>query len=87
MWRKSGYGAFGKLGQRGIIMGKIAILVGIGIAVAFVMWWKAPDRKGRVTAQKISIQELHALAHQEGLPIQHFEDESLVFTAQEEVKK
>jgi hypothetical protein len=31
--------------------------------------------------------ELHALAHQEGLPIQHFEDESLVFTAQEEVKK
>jgi hypothetical protein len=68
-------------------MSKIAILVIIGIAVGFVMWWKAADLKGEPTAQNISIQELHALAHQEGLPIQHFEDHSLVFTAQEEVKK
>jgi len=35
----------------------------------------------------MSIQDLHALAHQEGLPIQQFEDESFVFTAQKEVKK
>jgi len=70
-------------------MSKTAILiVALGIAVAaFAMGWNAPELKGRPTAQGISIQELHSLAHQEGLPVQQFEDESLVFTAQEGVKK
>jgi hypothetical protein len=70
-------------------MSKIAMLViALGIAATgFVMWWNAPELKGRPTAQGISIQELHALAHQEGLPVQQFEDESLVFTANEGVKK
>ena len=70
-------------------MNKIAMLVtAVGIiAAGFVMWWKAPELRGRPTTQGISIQELHSLAHQEGLPVQQFEDESLVFTAQDGVKK
>ena len=64
------------------------LVIALGTAAAgFVMWWKAPELKGRPTAQRISIQELHSLAHQEGLPVQQFEDESLVFTAQEGLKK
>jgi len=65
----------------------VTLVILIGFAVAFVMWWTAPDLKGRPTAQEISIQELHALAHQEGLPIQQFEDESVVFAAQDVAKK
>ncbi len=70
-------------------MSKIAMLVvTLGIAAAgFVMWWTAPELTGRPTAQGISIQDLHSLAHQEGLPVQQFEDDSFVFTAQEGVKK
>jgi hypothetical protein len=70
-------------------MSKTALLViALGIAAAgFAMWWKAPELTGRPTAQGISIQELHSLAHQESLPVQQFEDDSFVFTAQEGVKK
>ena len=69
-------------------MTKTAMLVIVlGIAVGFVLWSFAPEIKGRSTARNISIQELHALAHQEGLPVQQFEDQSLVFSERDEVKK
>ena len=68
-------------------MTKTAMLVIVlGIAVGFVLWAFVPEIKGRSTAN-ISIQELHALAHQEGLPVQQFEDQSLVFSERNEVKK
>jgi hypothetical protein len=69
-------------------MTKTAMLVIVlGFAVGFVLWSFAPELKGRSTAPNISIQELHALAHQEGLPVQQFEDQSLVFGERNEVKK
>jgi hypothetical protein len=69
-------------------MTKTAMLVIVsGIAVGFVLWAFAPEIKGQSTAPNISIQELHALAHQKGLPVQQFEDQSLVFSERNEVKK
>jgi hypothetical protein len=37
----------------------------------------------KTTTQTVSIQELHALAHQENLPVLQFHDLTLVFTAEE----
>jgi hypothetical protein len=69
-------------------MSKTAMLViALGIAVGFVLWSFAPEIKGQSTARNMSIQELHALTHQEGLPVQQFEDQSLIFSERDEVKK
>jgi hypothetical protein len=82
---------FAKLGsgRRGIVMTKTAMLVIVlGIAVGFVLWSFAPEIKGAVEqARNISIQELHAVSNHEALPAQEFEDQSLVFSKQDEVKK
>jgi len=65
-------------------MMKIAMLVvALGIAGVIVLWSKSPAvHVLSPSAQSISIQELHALAHLEGLPIQHFEDQTFVFVAE-----
>jgi hypothetical protein len=54
----------------------------------FVLWWFAPEVKGTVEqARNISIQELHAVIDHEKLPVQEFEDQSVVFSDRDEVKK
>jgi hypothetical protein len=66
-----------------MVMMKIAMLVAaLGVAGAIVLWSKSPAVHVSPSAQSISIQELHALAHLEGLPIQHFEDQTFVFVAE-----
>jgi hypothetical protein len=66
-----------------MVMMKIAMFVGaLGIAGVIVLWSKSPAVQVSPSAQSISIQELHALAHLEGLPVQHFEDQSFVYVAE-----
>ena len=55
------------------------LLVALGIAGGIVLWSRSPSVIGSPTATKMSIQEIHALAHQENLPVQEFEDQSLVY--------
>ncbi len=63
-------------------MAKIAVgAVALGVAGAIMLWSKSPAVDGSSSVEMISPQELHALAHIEGLPIQHFEDSSLIFPA------
>jgi hypothetical protein len=61
---------------------KIALpLVALGIACCIVLWSKSPAINASPTAQTISIQEIHALVHHEDLPVQQFEDQSLIYPA------
>ena len=57
------------------------LLVALGIVGGIVLWSKSPAVKGSPTVQTMSIQEVHALAHMESLPIQEFEDHSLIYPA------
>jgi hypothetical protein len=59
----------------------VTIVVALGLTVAIGLWSKSSAVNGSPTVQTISIQELHALAHLEGLPIQHFEDKSVIYPA------
>jgi hypothetical protein len=69
-------------------MMKIAMFfITLGVAGVIVLWWKSPAVQVSPRAQSISIQELHALAHLEGLPIQHFEDQTFVFVAEAQTTK
>jgi hypothetical protein len=65
-------------------MAKIVTLV---VALAFagggVLWAISPTVERSATVQSISIQELHALAHLDALPIQHFEDMSITHSLAE----
>jgi hypothetical protein len=66
-----------------MVMMKIAMfLVALGVAGVIVLWSMSPTVHVSPSAQRISIQELHALAHLEGLPVQHFEDHTFVFVAE-----
>jgi hypothetical protein len=61
---------------------KIALtLVALGIACSIVLWSKSPVINASPTAQTISIQEIHALVRHEDLPVQQFEDQSLIYPA------
>jgi hypothetical protein len=64
------------------------VIAALGLAVAFVSF--LPSQKDDVTAgsiavsaapasARISIWEIHNLAHLEFLPVQQFEDQSVVF--------
>jgi hypothetical protein len=66
-----------------MVMMKIAMLVvALGIAGGIVLWSKSPTVPVSPSAQSISIQDLHALAHLESLPVQQFEDQTFVFVAE-----
>jgi hypothetical protein len=56
-------------------MAKIGIIavVALGIVGALLGWSSSEAVIGSPPSH-ISIQEMHALAHLEGLPVQHFED-------------
>jgi len=59
---------------------KITLLaVTLGIAGAIALSSQIPAVKETARAPTISPQEIHALAHLHGLPIQHFEDHSLIY--------
>jgi len=61
---------------------KIALtLVALGIVSCIVLWSKSPAIDASSRAQRISIQEIHALVHPEDLPVQQFEDQSLIYPA------
>ena len=57
------------------------LLVALGIVGDIVLWSKSPAVKGSPTVQTMSIQDIHALAHMENVPIQEFEDYSLIYPA------
>jgi hypothetical protein len=63
------------------------LIVALGIAGGTVLWSKSPAVNRLGTAQMISIQELHALAHLKGLPVQQFEDQSLIYPAPAQLTK
>jgi hypothetical protein len=56
-------------------------LVALGSACCIVLWSKSPAIDASSRAQRISIQEIHALVHPEDLPVQQFEDQSLIYPA------
>jgi hypothetical protein len=58
----------------------IALVVALGFVVGAALWAMSPTVKGTATAQSISIHELHAVAHLEALPIQEFDDMSVIYT-------
>jgi hypothetical protein len=59
------------------------LLVALGIAGGIVLWSKSPAVTASPPSQSISIQEMHALAHVGSLPVQQFEDQSLIYPALE----
>jgi hypothetical protein len=61
-------------------MAKIAVIavVSLAIAGALLGWSRPPSGPGPVASQ-ISIQELHALAHLEGLPVQQVEEAGISY--------
>ena len=59
----------------------VMLVVALAAAGGAVLWTMSPTLKGSQAAQSISIQELHALAHVDALPVQHFEDMSVIHTA------
>ena len=63
------------------------LLVTLGIAAGILVWLNASAVNRSPAPSSISIQELHILAHLEGLPIQQIEDQSLVYPAAEQPKK
>jgi hypothetical protein len=62
-------------------MAKIIVVAvaSLGIAAALLGWSRPPAGRGLATSQMMSIQEMHALAHLEGLPVQHFEETSVSY--------
>jgi hypothetical protein len=56
------------------------LLAALGVAGAITLWSQMAAVNGTAGAATISPRELHALAHLEGLPLEHFEDYSLVFS-------
>jgi hypothetical protein len=66
-------------------MAKLFTLVVALAAVSAVMLWSnSPAGNRSPDADRISPQELHALAHLEGLPIQDYEDQSVIHPARAE---
>jgi hypothetical protein len=59
----------------------IALVVALGFVIGALLWAMSPTVRGTPTAQSISIQELHAVAHLDALPIDDFDDMSVVYTA------
>jgi hypothetical protein len=62
-------------------MFRTAILVAVAIAGAIGLWSQMPTVPEIGRASTVSAQELHALAHVEGLPVADFEDYSLIYPA------
>jgi hypothetical protein len=61
-------------------MFKIAILlIGLAIVAGIVLWSKSPTVDAVTTTQGMSFAEMHARAHLESLPVQEFEDQSLIY--------
>jgi len=59
------------------------IVVVLAYAGASVVWGMLPSLKGTPNLQRMSIQELHALAHVDALPVQQFEHMSVIHTSAE----
>ncbi len=65
----------------------VLLIAGIGLALAFVAWPRADDTlttgavagSASLSPAAISIWETHNLAHLEFLPVEHVEDQSVVF--------
>jgi hypothetical protein len=56
-----------------------AIVVGLGVLAVIVSGPKSPAVNGSPSAQTISVLQLHATINPDGLPIQRFEDQSLIY--------
>jgi uncharacterized membrane protein YgdD (TMEM256/DUF423 family) len=62
-----------------IMLKTTALVVALGAAGAIALSLQMAAVKNSASEPTISPQEVHALAHLEGLPVQHFEDQSLIF--------
>ena len=60
------------------------LVVALAAVSAIMLWSNSPAGNRSPKADRISPQELHALAHLEGLPIQDYEDRSLIYPARAE---
>jgi hypothetical protein len=60
------------------------LVVALAAVSAIMLWLNSPVANRSPNAERISPQELHALAHLEGLPIQDYEDQSLIYPARTE---
>jgi hypothetical protein len=56
-----------------------ALVVGLGVLAAILLGPKSPAVNGSPSAQTISVLELRVATNQDGLPIQRFEDQSLIY--------
>jgi hypothetical protein len=56
-----------------------ALVVGLGILAAIMLGLKSPAVNGSPSAQTISVLELHAAIKPDQLPIERFEDQSLIY--------
>jgi hypothetical protein len=66
-------------------MAKLSTLVVALAAVSAIMLWSnSPAGNSSPNTDRISPQELHALGHLEGLPIQDHEDQGLIYPARAE---
>jgi hypothetical protein len=61
-----------------------ALVVGLGVLAAILLGPKSPAVNGSPSAQTISVLELHVATNQDGLPIQRFEDQSLIYPIDEQ---
>jgi hypothetical protein len=73
--------------DRWLVRNAVAGVVFTGALLLFAeAGWRSEDTASRPTkpiTKAVSFQELHALAHQENLPVLQFHDLTLVFTAEE----
>jgi hypothetical protein len=60
------------------------LIVALAAVSALMLWSNSPSDNSSPNANRISPQELHALAHLEGLSIQDHEDQSLIYPTRAE---
>jgi hypothetical protein len=65
------------------VVGSMFALALVAFAVAGLRIETVPATSAPGSAQAVSIQELHLLAHLENLPVDHIHDQALVFAAPE----
>jgi hypothetical protein len=58
----------------------VTLVAALAVVAAALLWAVSPTVTGTATAESVSVQELHALAHLDALPIQDFDDMSVVYT-------
>jgi hypothetical protein len=66
-------------GEKSMVKIGVVAVVALGIVGVLLGWSGSLVGGEPATSQMISIQEIHALAHVKGLPVEHFEETSVSY--------